>query len=131
MAVRKRLVLALAALLLAGATPPAPSDTAPAPLPDPLAARWKGSPVCEVLSEDEHLRALRCSFAPGQGHERHFHARHFGYALSGGRMRIVDARGTREVDLETGTSFASAGVEWHEVLNVGTTTVVYLIVEPR
>jgi hypothetical protein len=63
------------------------------------------------------------------GHERHFHAPHFGYAIAGGRMRIVDASGTRELDLAAGSSYSSAGTDWHEVLNVGDTTVVYLIVE--
>lgn len=100
-------------------------------LPDPLAAGWQGQSVCEKLHEDKHSRALRCSFPPGVGHERHYHERHFGYALSGGRMRIVDASGTREVDLATGSSYASDGTEWHEVINVGDTTVTYLIVEPK
>jgi len=100
-------------------------------LPDPLTAGWQGRPVCEKLRDDSHHRILRCTFPPGVGHERHYHARHFGYAISGGRMRITDASGTREVDLATGSSFASDGTEWHEVLNVGDTTVVYLIVEPR
>lgn len=100
-------------------------------LPDPLAAGWKGSPVCEKLHEDADQRILRCSFPPGVGHERHFHPRHFGYAISGGRMRITDANGTRDVDLATGSSFTSGGVAWHEVVNAGDTTVVYLIVEPK
>jgi len=46
-------------------------------------------------------------------------------------MRITDGNGTRDVDLATGSSFTSRGVAWHEVVNVGDTTVVYLIVEPR
>jgi len=100
-------------------------------LPDPLEAGWQGTQVCERLHEDEEQRILRCSFPPSVGHERHFHRRHFGYAIAGGRMRITDARGTREVDLATGSSFVSDGVDWHEVLNVGDTTVVYLIVEPK
>ena len=104
---------------------------AAAPLPDPLAAGWQGKKVCEKLHEDEHQRILRCTFPPGVGHDRHFHARHFGYALSGGKMRITDAKGVREVDIATGSSFTSDGVEWHEVLNVGDTQVQYLIVEPR
>ena len=102
---------------------------ASASLPDPLAAGWKGTPVCERLHEDSSQRVLRCTFAPGVGHERHYHAPNFGYAVAGGRMRITDASGTREVDLPTGSSFASSGTEWHEVLNVGDTTVVYLIIE--
>ena len=100
-------------------------------LPDPLAAGWKGRPVCEELHDDPAQRVLRCTFPPGVGHERHYHAPHFGYALAGGRMRLIDANGTREVDLATGSSYASDGVAWHEVLNVGETTVVYLIVEPK
>ena len=100
-----------------------------ATLPDPLAAGWKGVPVCERLHEDKGQRVLRCTFAPGVGHERHYHAPNFGYAVAGGRMQIIDASGTRELDLPTGSSFASPGTQWHEVLNVGETTVVYLIIE--
>ena len=103
----------------------------PAKLPDPLAAGWRGRPVCERLHEDEGQRVLRCTFPPGIGHERHFHVRHFGYALSGGRMRITDASGTRDAELKTGSHFTSAGTAWHEVLNIGKTTVTYLIVEPK
>jgi len=100
-------------------------------LPDPLAAGWKGLPVCERLHEDSDQRILRCTFEPGVGHERHYHAPHFGYAISGGRMRITDESGTREVDLPSGSSFSSDGVAWHEVLNVGETTTQYLIVETK
>lgn len=102
-----------------------------AAIPDPLEAGWNGAPVCEKLHEDSDNRILRCSFPPTTGHERHYHDPHFGYAIAGGRMRITDANGTREVDLATGSSFASDGVAWHEVLNIGDTTVVYLMIEPK
>jgi mannose-6-phosphate isomerase-like protein (cupin superfamily) len=101
------------------------------PLPDPLDAGWSGVPVCEKLHEDSSHRILRCSFPPLVGHERHFHNRHFGYAIAGGRMQITDSSGTREVDLATGSSFASDGVDWHEVVNIGDSTVMYLIIEPK
>lgn len=100
-------------------------------LPDPLAAGWQGNEVCERLHEDKQQRVLRCTFAPGIGHEKHFHKAHFGYAISGGKMRLTSSNGIREVTLTTGSSYSSNGVEWHEVLNVGDTTVVYLIVEPK
>ena len=45
-------------------------------------------------------------------------------------MRLTDASGVREAELQTGSSFNSDGTEWHEVLNIGDTTVTYLIVEP-
>ena len=99
-------------------------------LPDPLEAGWKGEPVCEKLHEDDDQRILRCTFPPGVGHERHFHPKHFGYAISGGRVRIIDANGTRELGLETGSSYSSDGVAWHEIENIGDSTIVYLIVEP-
>ncbi len=100
-------------------------------LPDPLAAGWKGEPVCERLREDQQQRILRCSFPPGVGHERHYHEPHFGYALSGGQMEITDATGVRTVDLPTDSYYESQGVEWHQVENVGSTQVIYLIVEPK
>ena len=115
-------------LLVLGGCASTPSEPR---LPDPLAAGWQGASVCERLHDDVHQRVLRCTFPPSVGHERHVHARHFGYVLAGGRMRITDSRGTREVDLATGASWASEGVEWHEVVNVGDTTSVYLIVEPK
>jgi mannose-6-phosphate isomerase-like protein (cupin superfamily) len=100
-------------------------------LPDPLSAGWQGEPVCERLHENSDQRILRCTFPPGVGHERHFHAPNFGYAIEGGRMRITDDNGVREVDLPTGSSFTSEGVAWHEVLNIGSTSVIYLIVERK
>jgi len=101
------------------------------PLPNPVEAGWQGESVCETLKEDAGIRVFRCVFPPGVGHERHFHQQHFGYALSGGTMRITDATGTREVKLQTGTYFSSEGIAWHEVLNVGDTVVSYLMLEPK
>ena len=100
-------------------------------LPDPVATGWQGETVCEVLREDGELRIFRCTFPPGVGHERHFHPRHFGYALSGGKMRITSDNGTREVTLKTGSYFFNEGIAWHEVLNIGDTTVSYLMIEPK
>lgn len=99
-------------------------------LPDPLSAGWEGEPVCECLHRDERLRVLRCSFAPGVGHERHFHPPHVGYVLEGGRMKITDAAGTRVQDIPSDISFANPdGIEWHEAVNVGEQTARYLMIE--
>lgn len=120
---RTVLGLAAAAPLLAGA-----ADT---PLPGPLEAGWQGRKVCERLFENAEVRALRCTFPPGVGHERHFHARHWGYIEQGGTMRITTAAGTTERVLQSGSQWWSDGVEWHEAVNIGSTTAVYLIVEPK
>lgn len=120
-----------AALMLCLASLWAVAARGDAALPDALTAGWQGRPVCELLYETPTNRVLRCTFAPGVGHERHFHPRHFGYALSGGRMRITTASGVREAEIATGSSFSSEGVAWHEVLNVGPTPVIYLMFEEK
>jgi len=124
---RRRFLLPLLGLLAGGASPEA---AAPA-LPSALEAGWAGERTCELLHETATHRALRCTFPPGVGHERHYHPPHFGYALSGGTMRLTDAQGTRTTELATGSSYSNPGIEWHEGLNVGDTTVSYLIVEER
>ena len=100
-------------------------------LQDPLSAGWLGKSVCELISEDDKLRVLKCTFAPGVGHERHYHAPHFGYTIAGSRFQIKDKSGTREVNVATGSSFNNEGVEWHEVLNIGDSTAVFLIIEVK
>ncbi len=100
-------------------------------LPDPLKAGWKGSSVCELLKENKSVRVLKCTFPPNIGHERHFHAPHFGYTLAGSKFRITDTTGTKEIQVKTGSNFYSKGTQWHEVLNIGDSTAVFLIVEPR
>lgn len=100
-------------------------------LPDPLNAGWKGENVCELLEENKSQRILKCTFAPGVGHERHYHLPHFGYTLAGSTFRIKDTTGTRNVNVKTGSHFNSKGTEWHEVLNIGDSTAVFLIIEPK
>jgi hypothetical protein len=46
-------------------------------------------------------------------------------------MRITDEKGTVDRELETGACWHSDGIDWHEALNVGTETAIYLIVEPK
>lgn len=101
------------------------------PLKGPLQTGWKGQKVCEQLSENTEQRILRCTFAPGIGHEKHKHNAHFGYAISGGTMQLTDEKGIRTVDLKTNSHFESAGKKWHHVLNVGNTTIVYLMIESK
>ena len=98
-------------------------------LPSALEAGWEGKRVCELQHQAETHRVLRCTFPPGVGHERHYHPAHWGYALSGGTMQLTDGERTREATIANGSSYSSDGVEWHQVVNVGDTTVTYLIVE--
>ena len=98
-------------------------------LPDPLQAGWEGKTVCELLEDNDEVRVLKCKFPPNVGHEKHYHNPHFGYALTGGKFRITDATGTREVEIPDGYSFSNEKEIIHEVLNIGETTGVFLIFE--
>ena len=100
-------------------------------LPDPLGAGWNNKAVCELIEENDKIRVLKCTFEPDVGHEKHYHKPHFGYAIAGSKFRIKDASGTREVTATTGSHFYSEGTEWHEILNIGDSTAVYLIIEPK
>jgi hypothetical protein len=46
-------------------------------------------------------------------------------------MRLTDKDGVRQVKLKKDSYFASDGTVWHEVLNIGETTVEYLIMEAK
>lgn len=98
-------------------------------LPDPLEAGWNNKAVCEVLEDNSNVRVLQCTFAPGIGHEKHYHDPHFGYTLAGSKFRIKDTTGTRDVDVPTGYSFSKEDITTHEVLNIGDSTAIFLIIE--
>ena len=124
---KTRTILA-AALLCACASAPAQV----APLPSALCAGWEGERVCELLQEDTQIRVLRCTFAPGVGHEMHYHPPHVGYVLEGESvMRITTADGVIDRPVRTGTSFSNDAEIQHEALNVGAQTTRYLIVERK
>lgn len=98
-------------------------------LPDPLEAGWKGEVVCKILQENAKLRVLKCTFPPNVGHEKHYHKPHFGYTIAGSKFRITDETGTREVNVPTGYSFKNKTITTHEVLNIGDSTAIFLIME--
>ncbi|WP_394728893.1 cupin domain-containing protein [Altererythrobacter sp. GH1-8] len=106
-------------------------DDVQTPVPDALVAGWKGQKACELLQEKPSYRVLRCTFPPGAGHERHYHPPHFGFALSGGKAELIDASGTREAVIATGSSFTSNGTAWHEMRNIGESVIAYIIVEEK
>jgi hypothetical protein len=62
-------------------------------------------------------------------HVRHSHPGYFSYALSGGKGQMEDDKGTRQVELGTGSYTNTSPVPWHELTNTGDTTMQFLIVE--
>jgi len=100
-------------------------------LPHGFDAGWKGQQTCTVLYETVSVRVGQCSFAPGTGHEKHYHNPHFGFVLEGSTMLIKDQTGEHEVVTETGSTWSTDSVTVHEAINSGSTTARYLIIEPR
>lgn len=100
-------------------------------IPDAFSVEWQGKKPCEKLYEDAQIRIGRCIFPPGAVHVRHSHPASFGYVLSGGKDEVRDARGTRVSEPKTGAFGASPPTAWHEVTNVGDTTLVFLVVEKK
>ena len=127
----KNRVAQVVALATASLTIAFSSGAMAADLPDALTAGWKGQKTCEKLFEDEKVRVARCTFPPGVGHERHFHPPHYLYVLGAGRVQVTDAKGTREAEVTPGIFRANPRIEWHEIVNIGDTTLQYLIVEPK
>lgn len=98
-------------------------------LPDPLEAGWNDQAVCEVLEDNDRVRILKCTFPPGVGHEKHYHEPHFGYTLAGSTFKIKDTTGIKEVNVPTDYSFSKDEISTHEVINIGDSTAVFLIIE--
>jgi quercetin dioxygenase-like cupin family protein len=100
-------------------------------VPDALSVEWQGQKPCEKFFEDAQIRISRCSFPPGAMHVCHSHPSYVYYVLSGGKVLVQDASGTRDAEVRTGTFVESPPVSWHEIINVGDTNQEYLIIEKK
>ena len=118
---------AAVALGLLAASFPASADD----VPDGLSVEWQGKKPCEKLYEDTQVLVARCTFPPGAVHLCHTHPSYVYYVLSGGKAEVQDEKGKRKVDVATGAVVDSPPVPWHELANVGETTLQFLIVEKK
>nr|WP_294529763.1 cupin domain-containing protein [uncultured Rhodopila sp.] len=100
-------------------------------VPDALSVEWQGQKPCEKLFEDVQIRVLRCVFPPGAMHVRHSHPGYLSYVLSGGKGRIEDEKGTRQIEVRADTYTNIQPIPWHELTNTGDTTLRYLVVERK
>ena len=100
-------------------------------VPDALSVEWQGQHPCEKLYEDTQIRVLRCTFPPGAVHVRHSHPGNLVYVISGGKVKVQDEEGTRERQPKTGGFSDGPPTPWHEVANIGDTTLSYLVIEKK
>ena len=99
--------------------------------PDALEVEWEGKKLCEQLHDDDQIRILRCIFPPGAKHVRHQHPAYFAYALGGGKLEVESSAGSAPFEPVAEASALSPPVSWHEVTNIGETTVRYIVVEMK
>ena len=114
-----------------GAAVPIAPFAATSQEPDALDVEWQGKKLCENLHEDDQIRILRCVFPPGAKHLRHQHPANFAYALSGGKFDVQSPTGRTAFEPVADAAMLSARVPWHEVTNIGDTTVRYIVVEMK
>ncbi|MGP0001688.1 MAG: cupin domain-containing protein [Acetobacteraceae bacterium] len=100
-------------------------------VPDALSVEWQGQHPCEKLYEDAEIRAMRCTLAPGAAHVRHSHPGNLVYTIGGGKAKVQDDKGTREGQPKTGGFINNPPIPWHEVTNIGDTTLSFLVIEKK
>src|SRR6516225_8391214 len=82
-------------------------------VPNALSVEWQGQKPCERLYEDAQIHIARCTFPSGAMHVCHSHPSYISYVLSGGKAQIQDEKGTRQVELRTGSYADVPPVPWH------------------
>ena len=100
-------------------------------VPDALTVEWQGQHTCEKLYEDAQIRALLCTLPPSAVHVRHSHPGNLVYTVSGGKAKVQDDKGTREGQPKTGGFSNNPPNPWHEVANIGDTTLSFLVIEKK
>jgi quercetin dioxygenase-like cupin family protein len=109
----------------APAEPPAPAKPAST---DPVDV---GPGIYSMVTENEAVRVLQVTFAPGAEIGMHKHPDHFAYVIAPGKLTITDGDGkSQEMDLKAGQGvFIPA--QTHKAKNTGTTEAKAVIVEFR
>jgi quercetin dioxygenase-like cupin family protein len=102
-----------------------------AEVPNALTVEWEGKHPCEKLFEDAQVRVVRCTFPPGAVHVCHSDPSYLTYVVSGGQAQVQDDKGTRKIDVVAGAFTSVPPIPWHELTNVGETTLQYVVVEKK
>ncbi len=74
---------------------------------------------------------MRCTLAPGAVHVRHSHPGYLVYTISGGKTKVQDDKGMSEGQPKTGGFSNIPPTPWHEVTNIGDTTLSFLVIEKK
>lgn len=100
-------------------------------VPGALSVESQGQNRCEKLFEDAQILISRCSFAPGAVRVCYSHP-YISYVLSGGKALLLDERGTRQIEVPTGSYLElPPPVPRFEMINTGDTTLQFLNIEKK
>ena len=88
-----------------------------------------GPNIYKKLFENDRVRMLEVTFAPGDSIAMHSHPDHAVYAVTGGKLRVTTSDGkTMEADLKAGDPIWFPAVT-HAAKNIGTTSLKLVVVE--
>lgn len=86
----------------------------------------------KLLLENDQVRVLQYTLLPGARDHWHTHPPRVGYVLSGAKIRVTEADGTkRDYEEKTGDNYWGEFSPLHDTYNFGTTPYVALLVEVK
>ena len=86
----------------------------------------------KLLLENEHVRVLQYTLPPGALDHWHTHPPRVGYVLSGAKIRVTEADGSRQdYDEKTGETYWADFSALHDTLNLDTKPYVALLIEVK
>ena len=86
----------------------------------------------KILVENEHVRVLLATFAPGAKEGLHTHPASYYYVTMAGKLKVSYASGKVEIwEPQVGEGAWMDGEAPHTAENIGTTTLQYLLVEVK
>lgn len=84
----------------------------------------------QVLLENDNVLVLKMTLAPGESDNWHKHNAETVYFQSGGKATITTTEGANTLEIPDGFTMWHDAWE-HQVSNIGTTTIVAIIVEAK
>lgn len=88
-----------------------------------------GGKMYSLKAEDENMRMMEVSFAPGQKIGMHEHPKHYVYVVQGGKLRIhEEGKEPQTMDLVAGQTLVM-DAQKHEGQNMGKTKIKLLVTE--
>ena len=88
-----------------------------------------GPEIYTLVTENDRVRAMHATFAPGASIAVHDHPDHLSYVLKGGKIEIApEGKAKQELEIEEGQALWIPA-EAHSAKNIGETEIKFLVLE--